>query len=43
MMSEKEAQRVLMIELLVAGKINQKEAEKRLAVSVRQIKRIARC
>ena len=42
MMSPKEAQRAQVIELLTAGKIDPKEAGKRLAVSVRQIKRIVR-
>ena len=36
-MSQKEAKRAQVIELLTAGKIDQKEAGKRLAVSVRQI------
>ena len=42
MMSQKEAKRAQIMELLTAGKIDQKEAGKRLAVSVRQIKRIVR-
>ena len=40
MMSQKEAIRAQVMELLAAGKIDQQEAGKRLAVSVRQIKRI---
>jgi len=43
MMSQKEAKRGQVMELLSAGKIDQKEAGKILAVSVRQIKRILRC
>jgi transposase len=42
MMSQKEAKRGQVMELLAAGKIDQKEAGKVLAVSVRQIKRILR-
>jgi hypothetical protein len=42
MMSQKEAKRRKAMELLTAGKIDQKEAGKMLAVSVRQIKRILR-
>ena len=42
MMSQKEAKRAQIMELLTAGKIDQKEAGKRLAVSVRQIKRVVR-
>ena len=42
MMSQKEAIRAQVMELLTAGKIDQKEAGNRLAVSVRQIKRIVR-
>lgn len=42
MMSQKEAKRAQVMELLTAGKIDQKEAGKRLSVSVRQIKRIVR-
>ena len=42
MMSQKEAKRAQVMALLMAGKINQKEAGQRLAVSVRQIKRIVR-
>ena len=42
MMSQKEAIRAQVMELLTAGKIDQKEAGKWLAVSVRQIKRIVR-
>ena len=42
MMSQKEAKRAQVMELLTAGEINQKEAGQRLAVSVRQIKRIVR-
>ena len=42
MMSQKEAKRGQVMELLEAGKIEQKEAGKMLAVSVRQIKRILR-
>lgn len=42
MMSQKEAKRGQVMELLMAGKTNQKEAGKMLAVSVRQIKRILR-
>lgn len=42
MMSQKEAKRGQVMELLVAGKTNQKEAGKMLAVSVRQVKRILR-
>jgi transposase len=41
-MSQKEAKRGQVMELLTAGKIDQKEAGKRLAVSVRQVKRILR-
>ena len=43
MMSQKEAKRAQVMELLAAGKIKQKEAGKRLGVSVRHIKRIVRC
>ena len=42
MMSQKEAKRGQVMELLAAGKVSQKEAGKMLAVSVRQIKRILR-
>jgi transposase len=42
MMSQKEVKRAQVMELLTAGKIDQKEAGKRLTVSVRQIKRIVR-
>jgi len=42
MMNQKEAIRAQVMELLTAGKIDQKEAGKRLSVSVRQIKRIVR-
>lgn len=42
MMSQKEAIRAQVMALLTAGKIDQKEAGNRLAVSVRQIKRIVR-
>lgn len=42
MMSQKEAKRAQVMELLETGKIDQKEAGKRLGVSVRQIKRIVR-
>ena len=42
MMSQKEAIRAQVMELLTAGKIGQKEAGTQLAVSVRQIKRIVR-
>jgi transposase len=42
MMSQKEAKRGQVMGLLAAGKIDQKEAGKRLAVSVRQVKRILR-
>ena len=42
MMSQKEAKRGQVMELLIAGKIEQREAGKMLAVSVRQIKRILR-
>jgi transposase len=42
MMSQKEVKQAQVMELLTASKINQKEAGKRLAVSVRQIKRIVR-
>jgi transposase len=42
MMSHKEAKRWQVMEQLLAGKIDQKEAGKQLAVSVRQIKRIVR-
>jgi transposase len=42
MMSQKEAKRGQVMELLLAGKIDQKEAGKMLAVGVRQIKRILR-
>ena len=42
MMSQKEAKRAQVMELLTAGKIDQKEAGKRLTVSVRQIRRIVR-
>ena len=42
MMSEKEAKRGQVMELLTAGKIEQKEAGKMLAVNVRQLKRILR-
>ena len=41
-MSQKEAKRGQVMELLSAGKVDQKEAGKMLAVSVRQIKRILR-
>lgn len=43
MMSQREAKRAQVMELLTAGKIDQREAGKRLSVSVRQIKRIVRC
>lgn len=42
MMSQKEAIRAQVMELLMAGKIDQKDAAQRLDVSVRQIKRIVR-
>lgn len=42
MMSQKEAKRGQVMEQLLAGKIDQNEAGKMLAVSVRQIKRILR-
>lgn len=42
MMSQEEAQRGQVMELLEAGKIDQKEAGKRLLLGVRQIKRILR-
>jgi transposase len=42
MMSQTEAKRGQVMELLTAGKTDQKEAGKMLAVSVRQIKRILR-
>jgi transposase len=42
MTSQQEAIRAQVMELLTAGKIDQKEAGKRLDVSVRQIKRIVR-
>ncbi len=42
MMNQKEAKLAQVMELLTAGKIDQKEAGKRLAASVRQIKRIVR-
>ena len=42
MMSQKEAKRGQVMELLAAGKVDQKGAGKMLAVSVRQIKRILR-
>ena len=42
MMSQKEAKRGQVMELLSAGKVDQKEAGTMLAVSVRQIKRILR-
>src|SRR5450756_2143387 len=42
MMSQKEAKRGQVMELLTAGKVSQQEAGKMLAVSVRQIKRILR-
>ena len=42
MMSQKEERRGQAMELLTAGKIDQKEADKMLAVSVRQVKRILR-
>ena len=42
MMSQKEAIRAQIMELLTAGTIDQKQAAKRLDVSVRQIKRIVR-
>lgn len=42
MMSQKEAVRAQIMELLTAGKIDQKEAAGRLDVSVRQIKRIVK-
>src|ERR1019366_5012680 len=42
MMSQKEAKRGQVMELLTAGKVRQQEAGKMLAVSVRQIKRILR-
>lgn len=41
-MSQSEAKRAQVMELLSSGKIDQREAGKRLGVSVRQIKRIAR-
>ena len=41
-MSQKEALRAQVMELLMAGKIDRKEASQRLAVSARQIKRIVR-
>ena len=42
MMNQKETKRAQVMALLTAGKIDQKEAGKRLAVSVRQIRRIVR-
>lgn len=42
MMSQKEAKRAQVMELLETDKIDQKEAGRRLAVSVRQIKRLVR-
>ena len=42
MMSQKEAVRGQVMELLSAGKVDQKEAARRLDVSVRQIKRIVK-
>ena len=42
MMSQQEVIRAQVMELLTADKIDQKEAGKRLDVSVRQIKRIVR-
>ena len=42
MMSQKEAIRAQVMELLSAGEIDQKEAGKRLSVSVRQIRRIVK-
>jgi transposase len=42
MMSQKEEKRGQAMELLTAGKIDQKEADKMLAVSLRQVKRILR-
>ena len=42
MMSQQEVIRAQVMELLTAGKIDQKEAGKKLDVSVRQIKRIVR-
>ena len=42
MMSQKEAVRAQVMELLTTGKIDQKQAALRLAVSVRQIKRIVK-
>ena len=41
-MSQKEAIRGQVMELLMAGKIYQKDASQRLDVSVRQIKRIVK-
>jgi len=42
MMSQAETKRAQVIALLVAGKIDQKEAGKQLCLCVRQIKRIIR-
>ncbi len=42
MMSQKETKRAQIMELLEADKIDQKEAGRRLSISVRQIKRIVR-
>ena len=42
MMSQKEVKRAQVMEQLTAGKMDQKQAGKLLAVSVRQIKRIVR-
>ena len=42
MMSQKEVKRAQLMELLKEGKIDQKEAARRLRVSVRQIKRIVK-
>ncbi len=42
MMSQKEGKRAQVMKLLEAGKIDQKEAGKRLTVSSRQIRRIVR-
>ena len=42
MMSQKEAVRAQVMELLTTGKIDQKQAALRLSVSVRQIKRIVK-
>ena len=42
MMSQKEAVRAQVMELLTTGKIDKQQAARRLAVSIRQIKRIVK-